>query len=230
MNQHCQNARDHLAVAESGDSKTAAYRRAAEEIEKAILEDNLTHAQTAKQIGKSETYVRILLKALYQSRAADKEFVIDWSSGTNKRSELALRPAIPARRDDKVELATQLLNDPIVAQRVLDSRTRASSNIHTAVTNRNTENRERLHAFRERQRQAGAVPISGLHTKIADTIGGWSNALMDIEDDLVESRDQIGANIVATALRMHADTCTRLADRIQLDVDAAIESGHRGDA
>jgi hypothetical protein len=217
MNKHCQNAKKSITMAESADAKMALYRDAAEEIEKAINEDHLTRREVAAQIGRSHTYVNRLLGALERSRSTKNgQFVIDWRSGPSRQ--------VPVRSEGRADLATELMSDPRIVQAVLSSRTPAASNVRKAVAAENAAQRSRSVEEAERKRQATAMPINALYPKIAEKIGDWSNALMEIEEDLVEARDQLGASIVITALRMHAETCLRLADRMQLDVGDYIES------
>jgi hypothetical protein len=217
LNAHCKAAKDHIDVAESGDSKTAAYRRAAEEIEKAINEDDLTQRQVAEQIGKSQKYVDRLLRALRVARDSQSPFAVDWQSGS-------VTPRIPTPSAKRAELATELMSDPVIAKAVADTRTSAASNMRKIVHAEDKERFAKAVEYGRRKRQVEAMPIPSLFTKIAETIGDWSNALMDIEEDLVEARDQFGGSIVITALRMHAATCSRLADRMELDQPAVIES------
>lgn len=219
MNQHCKAAKDHIAVAESGDSKMAAYRRAAEEIEQAINEDGLTHRQVAEQIGKSHVHVMRLLKALVSARTTGSEFVIDWESGSNKRSEIAT--TVPKRLSDQVRMATELLARPRVAEAVIRSKTPAANAVKRAVRTDDYDTTRRLMEMSRQGREQTTRPISGMLAQITLKLQTWAAELVAIEPDLVEARDTFTAHGVAVALRDLANQCNRIADRI--DVGAIAE-------
>jgi hypothetical protein len=202
-----------LAIAESGDSRTTAYQQIADLIAEWMDKEQLTQVQVATRIGKSQATVRRLLNSRNDYYKTG-QFSVNWENP----------PRVSNKPEKRADLAKELMSDPKIVRAVLASRSKAASNVRKAVSAENAEQRARSLKAAERKRQVEAMAIPSLFTRIADTIGDWSNALMDIEGDLVEARDQFGAGIVVTALQMHADTCTRLADRMQLDVGDYVKS------
>jgi ParB-like chromosome segregation protein Spo0J len=225
MNKHCQIAKTAIEVAETTDAKMAAYKWAAEEIEKAIDQDGLTQRQVAEQIGKNQSYVQRLLKALMRTRITKSDFYVDWQSGSNRRADIAT--TVPKKLADQVKMAAELLARPHVADQIVRSRTSASSNVQQAVSKKNAEDRDAFMRMAERRRQHQAVPIRGYHARIIQKLQEWAGEIVAIEPDLVESRDAFLAHGISVALRDLASQCARIADRIDQDTDAAVEGKAR---
>lgn len=222
MNKHCKAAQEFIADAEApGDARQAFYRRAAEEIEKAIENDRLTHQQVAAQIGKHYTYVGKLLKALFVARTTNTEFRVDWGSGAS-----GAKTILPKTLETQVKLAAELLAKPGVADEIVRSRTLASSNVHSAVTRENVEQRDLGKQRAERRLHEQAMPVGAYHGRIVGKLQEWTGELVAIGPDLVEScENAFLARSIASSLRDLALQCTRLADRIELDVDPDVVEG-----
>src|SRR5215471_13181070 len=126
MNEHEKTIRTLLPIAEaSGDSRQAAYRAIAEEIDVWMKEDStLTHAAIGKRFDKGEMWSNRLLKALHRARCEDIEFVVDWQSGPSPSSTV-----VPAKLSTQVEMAQQLLARPEVAEAVVRSQTPAGQTV-----------------------------------------------------------------------------------------------------
>jgi len=85
---HLLAAAEFIAIAESGDAERSAYEHAAIEIEAAMQDDpSLTQREVGRRIGKSDHYVRRLLRAL--AIASDGgEFRVDWQRGAIRRQDV----------------------------------------------------------------------------------------------------------------------------------------------
>lgn len=225
MNKHCEIAKTAIEVAESTDTKQAAYRWAAEEIEKAINDDGMTRAEIASEIGRTRRYVDTLIRSLERARSSNLPFHVDWQSGSNKRSDIVA--SVPRKFEDQVKVATELLAKPMVADRIVRSRTPASSAVQRAVSRKNAEDRDAFMQMAERRRNEQAVPIQGHHARIIQKLQDWAGEIVAIEPDLVESRDGFLAHGISVALRDLANQCNRIADRIDQDADVIERKAER---
>ena len=199
---HLDRAAAFIAVAESGDSRQAAYERAALEIEAAMEADpSLSQAKIGKRIGKGEVYVNRLLKALLRTRRTGEPFKVDWQSGTNRRDDLLPAAIKKASAQEKVDLATGLLEVPAVAPAVLATSTPASSNMKTAVAQGNAEQRGAGKERAKQRREDGAVPLPAHLAAMVRKIDEWALALAGIADDeLAELPEGRGVELVDDAL------------------------------
>jgi hypothetical protein len=103
MNQHLEKAKEYLAIAESGDSKREAYRRAAGEIAAAIGE-GASKSAVATANGKSRGFVRALVDWHESGYKAETPWLAD-DQATTRAARSHARSVIrdPEQRRELVE-------------------------------------------------------------------------------------------------------------------------------
>lgn len=217
MNQHEQKIKTLIPIAEAtGDSRRAAYQAIAEEIAAWMEEDStLTQAAVAQRIGKTQRWVSTLSKALIRARIEGGDFVLDWNSG--KHTE------VPARQENRVKLAAELLAQPGIAEAVMRSQTPAAREMRRVVSVANYENAQGAATAREARRNDGMVPIDGHYARIAQKLGAWTDELVGIKEDLVEAPETIGKRMVMIALRSLGDVAHGIANEIDPDLSNVFE-------
>jgi hypothetical protein len=211
---HLEEATAFIAVAESGDAKQAAYRRAAEEIEAAKLADpSLSNSEIARRIGKAYSYPARLLDALSRAREGG-EFRIDWQrkdrdqTGAEKvareQPDAFVRALNQAPTKVQRQIARQIAAEPTPTRRFLEQE----------LSRRNAEERKRQIQEASRQRDATAAPLPAYMSKMVVKINEWSAALASIEPDLESLPDGRGREMVLDALRELARQTDRCMARL----------------
>ena len=113
-NSHLETAAAYIAVAESGDSKRVAYEKAADEILSAMTQNPmLTFAEVAAHLGKSQPWVRQLLK--WRKEGHDHALPFSNVEAAQRYRERQVPTALP----DKIEMVEKLLADQKVAEQVV---------------------------------------------------------------------------------------------------------------
>lgn len=214
---HLAAATSFIAIAEAADSSSVAYRKAAEEIDKAMKADpTLTQRAVAKDIGKSQQYVGVLLKAL-TSALVTGVFDVDWRSGSNKRADLERR--IPKRQEDKIAMASTLLADPEVAakavEKALATPSKASRLIENTVAKKGAERRKKAMQAAQHQREDGALPLPAYMSSMVMKMTEFEVGMKALEDDLDDLPEGRGRELVGEAARRLGDTAYRWADRLE---------------
>jgi hypothetical protein len=213
---HLEAAKAAIAVAESGDSKRAAYEQAADEILAAFAaDDTLTQMQVGERIGKDRTWVGKLIR-WRQTRDPDPlPFARNPDNDFRARHEAR---KVPTQHVDRVEMATKLLADPEVAKGVMSTPAAARTVVQEAVREHNQSWKQ----TRKRQREAGAVPLPAIWVRLTSKVGEWSSMLhfyrrelAKITDDDLAGLNNYGRERVAKTLVQFND---RLAD-LQLEVN-----------
>lgn len=100
---HLAMAKEDLAIAESGDSKREAYKRAAEHIASAVS-DGTTQAVVATTIGKSREFV----KAILSWRESGYEAATPWLADTEATGRAALSHTRKTLREKPEEVAAEI--------------------------------------------------------------------------------------------------------------------------
>lgn len=220
MNAHEQKIKTLIPIAEAaGDSRQAAYRAIAEEIDAWMKEDGtMTQTAIAQRFGKGQQWVSSLLGALTRTRVEGVEFTIDWRSGSNKRSEI-----VPSKLDDQVKMASELLAKPAVAEAVMRSQTPAAREMRRVVAVSDYEQSQRAAIAREERRNDGAMPIEGNYARIAQKISSWADELVWIKEDLVDGPETMGKRMVMLSLRSLGDVAHGIANDIDPDLSNVIQ-------
>jgi hypothetical protein len=214
---HLDNAKAHIAVAESGDAKRAAYEQAADEILAAMADDSgLSTAHVAERIGKGQRWVQDLLK--WRRAGARTSAPFSEARGTWDERKKEAERKVPTGHADRVEMATKLLADPEVAKGVMSTPAAARTVVQEAVR----EHNQGWKQIRKRQREVGAVPLPAIWVKLTQKIGEWGSTLhfyrrelAKITDDDLVGLNSYGRERVAKTLAQFND---RLAD-LQLEVN-----------
>lgn len=215
---HLEEAAAFIAVAESGDAKQAAYRRAAEEIEAAKRADpELTNRQIAGRIGKHESWVGRLLHAL-ACAGASGDFRVDWQRGDRLASEAREKPDAFVRAYQQAppkvqrQIAKQVAADPFVQQE---------------VSRHNAQERKRQIEEASRKRDADAVPLPAYMARMVVKINEWSAGLAALVDDLDQlppgrSRDLVLESITELERQAH-----RWVERLERQPELTVIEGRK---
>jgi hypothetical protein len=212
---HLEEAAAFIAVAESGDAKLAAYRKAAEEIEAAKQDDpSLSNREIGRRLGKDPNYARRLLDAL--SRARDTgEFQIDWQRkdreqvGAEKvareQPEAFARAFAQASPKAQRQIARQIVAQPTPARRFIEQE----------LSRQNAVERKRQIEEANRQRDATAAPLPAYMSRMVVKINEWAAGLASIEPDLEALPEGRGREMVLDVLRELARQTQRCIDRLE---------------
>jgi hypothetical protein len=222
---HLDSAAAHIAVAESGDAKRAAYKTAADEILAARKADpELGRVDEAQRLKKGETWVRDLLR-WRQRPDADLPFS---RSDRHRRYE---ERQVPTQHDDRVEMAGKLLADPAVAKaamaELLAEKSKSQRLIEQAVSRKNAEERKRQMEAAMRKREGEAMPLPAYMSRMVVKMNEWAAGLANIEPDLEALPEGPGRETVLDALvelARQAQRCIYRLDPIEGRVRREIES------
>jgi hypothetical protein len=207
---HLEEATAFIAVAESGDAKQAAYRRAAEEIEAAKQADSaLSNREIARRIGKGDVYVGRLLDALLRARSTG-EFSIDWQRGD--RDQVGAQKVAREQPDAFVGAYRQA---PAKVQRQIARQIAAEPFIGQEVSRHNAQERKRQVEEANRRRNATAAPLPAYMARMVVKINEWAAGLASIENDLEQLPDGRGREMVVDVLRELATQTQRCIDRLE---------------
>lgn len=212
---HLTAAASYIAVAESGDAKRLAYEKAADEILAAQAEDPvLTQRQIGDRIGKSQKWVYELLR--WRNVDAAQRQPLPFSR-TEHQYRYAERQ-VPTRHEDRVEMATKLLSDPVVMKTAVKQATQepeARAAFSRMVYDHNAD-RRRVERERAQQRAAdGAVPLPTYMAKMVEKMNDWALGLAGLVDDLDELPEGRGRELVAKAATNLRDQAQRWVDRLE---------------
>lgn len=123
---HLAKAKDYIAIAESGDSKLAAFRKAADEIIRARKADHrLTWPEVGQGIGRSDRYAKHLVHWRTKGEPGNPPFARDTAEAKGRGAVEAKRVLKDPERYDEIipELPTRALQelasyaDEVVAER-----------------------------------------------------------------------------------------------------------------
>lgn len=217
---HLEEATAYIAVAESGDAKQAAYRKAAEAIEAAkIVEPSLTHREIGRRLGKDPNYAGRLLDAL--SRARDTgEFRIDW--GRKDRDQVGAEKV--AREQPKAFVAAYQQAPPKV-QRQIAKQIAADPFIAQEVSRHNAQERKRQIDEANRERAAGAAPLPVYMARMVVKINEWSAGLAGLVDDLDQLPPGPGRDLVLDAVVELERQAQRWVDRLEQPTGLVVIEG-----
>jgi hypothetical protein len=179
MQDHLEKAKAFLKIAESGDSKKAAYMAAAEEIAAHMDEtgDNLT--VSCKKLGRTKSTVSKLLSWRQSGYEAETPFLMDGNA--TKRAALSHTKAV-LRDADPTEIAGLIPEEK--RQAVVVEAVKNDPAVREAVARDNEANRQMI----------GAIAQDGLHRREeADT---RSRAVID--PDMIEKPGPWGLVIKAS--------------------------------
>jgi hypothetical protein len=212
MNEHEKRIRQLLPIAEAGDSRQAAYRAIAEEIDAWMKEDStLTIRAIGQRFDKGHQWVRTLLDALVRARTTGSEFVIDWKSGKHA--------SVPATERSQVKLATELLAQPGIAEAIVRARaTLAARAVRRAVSVVAYEEMQGMNAAAEQRRRDELLPISGHMARITGKLHDFTSELVQIKQDLIEADETPATRMVIIALRELGDVCHDIANALDPDL------------
>ena len=209
--QHLASAAAFIAVAESGDAKQAAYRRAAEEIEAAKQTDpTLSNVEIGRRLGKSYNYPKALLDALSRARAGD-EFRIDWGNAGRDRDEVG---ANLVARDKPDRFVAAYRQAPPDAQRQIARQIAADPFIEQEVTRHAAAERKRQTEHAARRRDSEAAPLPAYMSRMVVKINEWAAGLASIEPDLDSLPEGRGRDMVLDVLRELVRQATRCIQRL----------------
>jgi hypothetical protein len=179
---HLEAARGYIAVAESGDAKREAYRKAADEILAAMTEDDsLTQRKVGERIGKGHAWVGKLLRWAGSPENQGLPFARDPENDFRAKHE---ERKIPTRHEDKVEMAKTLIADKKVAKQVLAERGPARRAMQQAVRDENKADREKAREWNE-QRTVGA-PLPAWLSSMAVKLSDWGLAIAGLRDNFAD--------------------------------------------
>jgi hypothetical protein len=208
VDRHLDNARAHIAVAESGDAKRAAYEQAADEIVAAMATDEtLTQVEVGRRIGKGRTWVQDLI-AWRRARRDGLPFAHGRDVRYRERK-------VPTEHVDRVEMAAKLLADPEVAKGVLETPAAARSVVRQAIADQDADDREQARQARERRQKATAVPLPALFATMVRKIDDWVTGLRSVPDDALAELDGHPRDLVyerVDALRVEVDRWLRVLE------------------
>jgi hypothetical protein len=211
--QHLEKATAYIAVAESGDAKRAAYEQAADEILAALAEDEtLTHRAVGERIGKSYRWVGTLLAWRREGHAHALPFA------RGEAQERYAQRQVPTRHEDRVEMATKLLEDPTVAKAavktVMANPSHARRAIGVVMHDHNAEKRRQERERAAQRRADEAMPLPAYMAKMVEKMNEWSLGLAGLYDDLDELPEGRGRELVAAAAAQLAEQAQRWVDRL----------------
>jgi hypothetical protein len=220
-NKHLEAAAAYIAVAESGDAKREAYKKAADEILAALAEDpKLTQKQVAGQIGRREPWVSELL-TWRKVRVHELPF-----AQTDRQVRYRERQ-VPTQHEDRVEMATKLLADPKVAKTVApvvtDRKTKAGRELAKAVWDKDAEERAENRKWNQERRAAGALPLPAYMAKMVEKINEWGIELAALVDDLDTLPEGPGRDSLVRACRGTAKQLERWIERLEAEPADVIE-------
>jgi hypothetical protein len=226
---HLKVAASYIAVAESGDAKRLAYEKAADEILAAKAEDSSqTNVAVGQQIGKSEGWVRTLLRwrALDSHVRASTSPFADLPGVRTRQAERQ----VPTRHDDRVEMATTLLQDPKVMKAAVAAAVQESPKVRATfdkvVYDHNAERRAKDRERAERKARDGALPLPAYMTKMLEKMNEWTLALASIRDDeLDDLPDGRAKDLVASAAEALEEQAFRWSNRLRKAPDMSVIEG-----
>lgn len=102
-----ERAKAYLAIAEAGDAKREAYKRAADEVAAEKDETNATTADLARLLGRKDDFVRKLLRWRETGFAASTPFLMD-EQATTRAADSHTRRAVRERPDVIVNAINEL--------------------------------------------------------------------------------------------------------------------------
>lgn len=197
---HLELAATHIAVAESGDAKRAAYEKAADEILAArVADSDLSLREVGRRIGKSDHWVRTLL-TWAAAPESQTPFARDPENDFRARHEERKIPTEPA---DRLAMAKTLLEDPKVVEGVLATPSVASRRVENAVHEKNVGRErevERRRRAEHEMAEASAPPLSAHMARMVRQIHEWAGGLAALVDDLDELPAGRGRELVAEAI------------------------------
>jgi len=216
---HLEAAASYIAVAEAGDTKKVAYEKAADEITAAKVDDSsLSNVAIARQLGKSESWVRDLLRW----RAADSHVRASTSPFADPPGVRARQNErrVPTRHDDRVEMAAKLLQDPQVMKAAIPAamkeNTKTKATFDKVVYDHNAERRRKDRERAEQKAKDGALPLPAYMARMVEKMNEWTMALSSItDDDLDGLPDSRAKELVAQAAEALEQQAFRWSNRLR---------------
>ena len=229
---HLSAAASHIAVAESGDVKRAAYEKAADEILAAQAKDpNLSQAEVGRRISKSPTWVKELLG--WRRRPPEDDRPTPWAR--DPENDFRARheaKKVPTRPEDRVEMAVKLLADPDVAAKALEQAlaepSKASRLIENTVAKKGAERRRKQMEAAQRQREDSALQLPAYMNAMVMKMAEWEAGMRDLEDDLDDLPEGRGRELVGETAQRLGETAYRWVDRVRQPGLVVIEGGKAG--
>src|SRR5262245_28257196 len=220
--------------ASEADVEVKRWRQA--ELAASAVAEGLSRVAYAREVGKGDQTISVFVRMWERwggspragrPRFADGYATIDGGSAeVITRAEQARRGRerqVPTRHEDRVEMATTLLNDASVAKAVARSQTPAAREMMRATSAVEYEQGQRAAAARDARRNDGAVPIEGHYARISQKLGSWADELIGIKEDLVDAPETIGKRMVMIALRSLGDVAHGIANEIDPDLSNVIQ-------
>jgi hypothetical protein len=220
---HLEEAAAFIAVAESGDAKRAAYRKAAEEIEAAKRADqDLSNSEIGRRIGKGHVWVGRLLAALDRARAGD-DFRIDW-----QRKDREVVGAEKVAREQPDAFVQAFEQAPPKVQRQIARQmvsTPAGRFVEQEVLKKQDTERQQARERAKERAQQGGLPLPAWVPRMIGKITEWGLAFAGLTDQLGEIPDGPGRDELYNAVgQLHAQT-GRWLDALHPKPDLSVVEG-----
>lgn len=178
-----------IAVAESGDASASALEQAAIRIDAAMKANPaLTQREIGERIGKSRTYVNLLLQALSRARDKKVKFEVDWKRGKHGTNG-ELQKMATDEPEKLVAALAQAAEQAPKAER--EKIVKAVTDTNT-VLGRHVENKVRADVKKEKvekpkpEEPITGIPLSAAWSGISIEIDKWARGLSQFDDDLIE--------------------------------------------
>lgn len=216
--------------AKKADVEAKKWRQA--ELAAEAVADGMTRAQYADEVKKAATTIgRFVivwerwggLRHAERPRFADAYDTVDRGSDeiltASERGKLSRERQMPTRHEDRVEMVTKLMADPVVAKTVAatvtDPKTKAGRLISQQVHEHEAEQRQRR-AERARQKALDeALPLPAYMADMVVKINEWSLGLAALVDDLDGLPEGRGRELVAEAVRGLNEQTQRWLDKLE---------------
>lgn len=219
---HLDEAAAFIAVAESGDAKQAAYRRAAEEIAAAKVADpELSNREAARRIGKSDKYVAALLDAL-RSALRTGEFHLEWQRGDRDRVG-----AEKIAREQPEAFAAAYQQAPPKVQRQIAKQIAADPFVQQEVSRRNAQERKRQIEEANARRDATAVPLPAYMARMVVKINEWAAGLASLVDELDQLPPGHGRELVLESVSELERQAHRWVERLDERPELTVIEGRK---
>jgi len=217
-----------------GEADIEAKRWRQAELAAISVAEGTSRRQYAREVGKSDVHIGVLVRtwqlygaksASHRPRWADAYATAVAGEPVTQAdvSRLKKERQVPTRHEDRVEMATTLLADPVVAKAAVRTVMSAPSHARRAIDSVVFDaNADRRRQERERAAQRAtdeAMPLPAYMSKMVSKMNEWSLALAGLYDDLDELPEGRGRELVAMAAEQLEEQAHRWVDKLTPKAD-----------